>query len=442
MKAGTRWLAGLLLLSLVFLAGCGGKGPTPESQGSKSDSSKPVVLNIWGGYPEMDPLYKKVAEEYKKDHPNVTVNVLSMNLRDYEKKLAAALPSDSGPDIFHLDITLLARFIDAGLIAPVPDQLATFVKSKAYVPFDVDAVTYKGTIYGVPFFKGQSALFYNLDAFKEAGYTEPPKTMEDVIEYAKKTAKKDANGNLQRAGISLRLTGGGSGLAEKFWILMEQFGGSIVTRTKSGKYHNGYNNDAGRKTLQMYIDLVHKYKVDDPKLKHDAEAFELGVAAMFFRESWVVGDIAKKAPNLKYATARMPGAAIALPESLFVPKASKNAEVAWDFIKFLANEQHQKQMLEEVGWLPQRKDVDYSDVLKKYPGFSGFMVNDSNYRYFTTPPGLKEWDEIETKMATKLEKAYTDASLVDNPAGIAKAIQGMADETDSILKQAGMYGTD
>jgi len=444
MKTAKRLLACLLLLTMAVIAGCstsGDKKSTDATPAAKPEA-KPVELNIWGGYPEIDALYAKVGDEYKKLHPNVTVKVLSMPLRDYEKKLAAALPSDSGPDILHSDLTLMGRFIDAGLMAQAPDAISTYVKGTAYGPFEVERVSYKGAVYSVPFFKGQSALYYNLDAFKEAGLTAPPKTMDEVIQYAQKLAKKDASGNLVRPGISLRLTGGGSGLAEKFWILMEQSGGSIVVQTKAGKYHNGYNNDAGRKTLQMYVDLVQKYKADDPKLKHDAEAFELGVAAMFFRESWVVGDIAKKAPGLKYATARMPVAAIALPQNLFVPKASKNADVAWDFIKFLVNEQHQKQLLDEVGWLPMRRDVDYSEIIKKFPGFNGFMVKDADYRYFSPPIGLKEFDEIETKLATKLEAAFADPSLKDNPAAVAKAIQAMADETDAILKAANMYGND
>jgi hypothetical protein len=33
-------------------------------------------------------------------------------------------------------------------------------------------------------------------------------------------------------------------------------------------------------------------------------------------------------------------------------------------------------------------------------------------------------------------------SLLDNPAGIAKAIKDMAAQSDDLLKKAGVYGTD
>lgn len=438
MRGRSKWLAGLIGV-VVLLTGCGGS-PAAKPD-AKPDPNKPVELNIWGGYPELDPLYQRVGEEYKKLHPNVTVKVLSMNLRDFEKKLAAALPSDSAGDIMARDVAFMSQFIDAGLIAEAPEDVVQLVKGGAYDKYTLDHSIYKDKVYAVGLFKGQSGIYYNTDYFKAAGIDKPPATMDELIEDAKKLAQRDAGGNLTRAGISLRLSGGGSGVAEKFWTLMEQSGASIIAQSKSGKWHNGYDNDGARKTLQMYVDLVHKFHADDPKLKHDAEAFELGLAAMFVRESWVVGDIEKKAPNLHYATARMPSAAISGGEMLFVSKASKNQAVAWDFIKFLVNAEHQKQLLDEIGWLPLRKDVDYADVIKKHPGFAGFIVSDPNYRLFTAPL-LNEWDEIETKMAGKLEKAFADASLVDNPSGIAKAIKAMADETDAILKANNHYGTD
>jgi hypothetical protein len=44
-------------------------------------------------------------------------------------------------------------------------------------------------------------------------------------------------------------------------------------------------------------------------------------------------------------------------------------------------------------------------------------------------------------MAERLSFAFADKSLLDNSAGIAKAIKEMAAETDDLLKKAGLYGT-
>src|SRR4051794_26015220 len=94
-------LASVLMVSMT-LVGC-----SKSQQGS--DSSKPVEITLWGGYPELDPWYQKMANEYKTAHPNVTVTISSFPLRDYEKKVSAALPSNSAANIVSLDPYMALR---------------------------------------------------------------------------------------------------------------------------------------------------------------------------------------------------------------------------------------------------------------------------------------------------------------------------------------------
>ncbi|NQS90427.1 hypothetical protein HQ584_11640 [Patescibacteria group bacterium] len=49
-------------------------------------------------------------------------------------------------------------------------------------------------------------------------------------------------------------------------------------------------------------------------------------------------------------------------------------------------------------------------------------------------------DEIYTKLAERLMAAYRRSDLLDNPRGIARVIADAAEETDNILKEAGLYG--
>ncbi len=402
-------------------------------------STSPVTLNLWSGYSELDPFYKYVADQYKKVHPNVTINVASYPLRDYEQKLAVTLPSNSAAEIIQLASSTAGRYVQGNLIPEVPKNVADFVRSAAYSTFLQDSAIYKDKVYSVPTFSGRTALYYNTDMFKTAGLTTPPKTMEEITAYAQKLTQRDASGNMTVSGLSMRLSGGGSGISEKFWIWMHQFGGSLIKEVSPGKWANGYDNDAGRKTLQFYVDNVNKLKIDDPTIKHDTEAFELGATAMFVRESNVIGDIKDKAPNLKYNATPLPNGTISLSENLFVTKTAKDPATAFDFILFAAKPEFQTWLLENVGWLPNRQDVDYTPVFQKIPQFEAFLKKaDDKFKFFNVP-ALSVIDEIETKLASEyLVKAYVDKSLVDNPTGIAKVIKDAAAQTDSILKQGGL----
>jgi multiple sugar transport system substrate-binding protein len=180
----------------------------------------------------------------------------------------------------------------AAVTAAVPD-------ASRYDPFFARSGSFEGSVYGMPLFRGQGALFYNTDKFAKAGLAEPPKTLADYTEHAKKLTERNAQGVATVSGWSMRLSGGGAGIAEKFWINLFQNGGNLIEEQADGKWATTYASEAGRKTLRQYIDNVHVHKVVTPEMPADADAFQREQTAMFIRESWVIGDIAQKAPNLK-----------------------------------------------------------------------------------------------------------------------------------------------
>jgi multiple sugar transport system substrate-binding protein len=419
-----------ILISAGVCASTGGAAPA-------------VNLSIWGGYPEIAPVYQRAADAYQQAHPNVKVTVLTADIRDYERKLAASLPSDTAGNILEVEAPTVERYIEAGLIPKAPSDIVQFVRSRSFNKSAQDAASVGNDVYGVPWFAGIGAIYYNTEMFKEAGLSGLPRTMDELMAFAKKLAKTDAQGRVVRSGISLRLFGAGSGVAEKFAILMWPRGGELLTRNAQGKYKAGYDNDAGRATLKMHLDAVWVNKVDSLDIKHDAEAFELGQTAMFERESWVIGDIQKNAPNLKYQTMPIPRdkrwGTIVGSVSLYVSRSATNPDVAWDFVKFLTQPQFERQMLGEVGWIPLREDVNFDPVLAKFPQYKGFLVRDKNYVYWSMPT-IKDFDEIETKLADRLVAAYRDRTLAGNPAGIANMLHTAAEETNSILKRDGLYG--
>jgi len=439
MKRTLKWMAivtmVVLMVPALLMAG-GGKEAKPTG---------PVKLSLWGGFPEMEAFYKYAAEEYRKTHPNVEFTILTHPLREFEQKLSATIPSNTAADIIEISMYANQKFIEAGLIPELPPKVKEyFLAPNRFSEFVKKNNTYKDKLYGLPIFQGRTALFWNKKMFQEAGLSGPPKTLSEMAQYAKKLAKYDANGNLTRSGHSLRLSGQGSGVAEKFWFILYPMGGSILEESKEkGKYHAGYNSDAGRRALKYYIDALYVDKWDSHAIKHDADAFELELTAMFFRESWVIGDIAKKAPSLSYDTAPVPAdvrwGRITNPVNLYVTRSCKNPDVAWDFAMFLNEEKNLVWLLDNVGWLPVRQDINLDSVLAKKPQFKAFVMSDPKYEEFGYTV-IAAFDEIMTKLAERLVAAFLDKSLANNPAGIAKVIQDAANETNEILKKAKLYG--
>lgn len=416
------------------------------AKGEGEATDKPINLTVGVGYPEFEPYFLNAAKTFKEKHPNVTITVVSQPLRQWEQKLAATIPAGTSSDIICSSHTIMRMFISGGFLKENPGRINEFLNDPSR--FNTTLVDHgnqvDGKYYGVPYFGGGKALYYNTDMFEAAGITEPPKTFDELAEAAKKLVQYDAKGNMTVSGHSLRLSGSGSGTGEKFWMFLHPMGGSIIEEgAVEGTYHAGYDNAAGQKALAFYLDGLYTDKWDSHKIKHDAEAFELGLTAMFFRESWVIKDIEEKAPDLNYATYFMPkderwGTQNGY-ECLYVSDNCKNPEVAWDFVLECLNAENQQFLLEEIGWIPARLDVDYSSTYAKTPQLRAFTEMPDGYVPYVYP-SLDCFDEILTKFASQITNFFLDKSLAGNPEAIKKAMHQAALETNSILEREGIYG--
>lgn len=403
-------------------------------------------LTFWSGYPEFQPVYDKVAADFMAKYPKVKVNILTSALRDHEQKLGSSVPTGTGPDVYEGSLYANFKFIEAGLMPALPQWVVDQTQGY-WDDWVTDYFTVDGTRYVVPFFEGRAAIFYNKDCFKDAGLPEPasdkPMDWDTFIDAVKKTTKYDASGKVERAGFSLRLSGQGSGVGEKFWIMGYPRGLDAWQVDSNGNYKVTLNSEGGQKNLQTYIDMLYNWKTDSIDLQHDAQGFELGQSCMFQRETWVIGDIAKKAPDLNYGTMPMPKDArwgtLRNPMGFWVTKSAKDPDLAWTFALFMIQPEYQQMVLDQVGWLPSRQDVDFSAILAAKPAFKAFMVNDPEYQYFKYPP-LAVFDEIQTKYSERLVNAYLDASLANNPEGIKKVLDDAAAEGNAILKREGKGG--
>jgi multiple sugar transport system substrate-binding protein len=129
------------------------------------------------------------------------------------------------------------------------------------------------------------------------------------------------------------------------------------------------------------------------------------------------------------------------PWGIYVNGKSGQQDAAWDFLKFLTNQANMLLLTTMTGWVSARQDVDWKPLLDKIPQFGVFVSTPKDVEFYVEPV-LGPWDEIETRLADQLPAAYVDPSLKDDPAKVAALVHKWAEQTDSLLKEAGLYGTD
>ena len=171
-------------------------------------NAAPVELNVWSAFPELHEQVTWIAGKYMEKNPNIKIKTTLFPQRALEEKVAVALPAGQTADLIEMDKMAFYPYYEAGHLQPLPKNVVDWVK-KNYPDYAVSSVTSdKGEIFTFPWLNSLKAMFYNRDHFKEAGITKTPETIGEMMEMARKLTKRDEKGNLTRAGLDLRLSGG------------------------------------------------------------------------------------------------------------------------------------------------------------------------------------------------------------------------------------------
>jgi len=120
-------------------------------------------------------------------------------------KIIAGMSGTSAFDLLILgDIYSVSMFADNELIQPMDNIISTqkIDVNDMYTGPRTEC-NYKGKYFCLPWGTDDYALFWNKDMFEAAGLdpNKPPETMEQMLDYADKLTKTDAQGNLTQVGF-------------------------------------------------------------------------------------------------------------------------------------------------------------------------------------------------------------------------------------------------
>jgi len=150
---------------------------------------------------------------FEKENPNVKISaVYAGNYDDARIKALAAQKAGQPAQMSVLFSIDIYELLEQDLIVPF-DDLATSAADKAWLKSFYPALmangTYKGKVYGIPFQRSTIVMYWNKDAFKDAGLDpeKPPTNWNEMRTMAAKLVKKDAGGNVSRWGVMVPSTG-------------------------------------------------------------------------------------------------------------------------------------------------------------------------------------------------------------------------------------------
>jgi N,N'-diacetylchitobiose transport system substrate-binding protein len=277
------------------------------------------------------------------------------------EKLTTALSSSDSPDVIELGNTQAQAFEAAGALEDLTDKKADLGGDDLLQSL-VEAGTYDGSFYGVPYYAGARVILYRKDLFTKSGI-EVPTTIDEML----------AAGEKLKADNSSTPNFSGMYLPGKNWFAALPFiwvnGGDIAVQD-GDSWKGALSSDesiAGLTQFQQFVEKTSGAPKDGDDSK-DYIAFCNGEVGMMPAPGWKPGQIVNPddgCPDMEanIGAFAMPGLtagetspAFLGGSNLAISAKSAHADLAYDLLKVLASPDYQKQFAAQ-GTIPALKSL-------------------------------------------------------------------------------------
>lgn len=360
------------ILALSILVSMTLTGAACQKETGKLGAPKQITLNWWTVFKEPQDLQPLIAS-YRAQFPNVTVNIKTFRVDEYEQKVIEALAEDKGPDIITFHNTSLPAWITKLTPMPTSTNLEVGVEKgalkkkvyteiKAYPSFTQrylqqtfldqvlkDAQT-DGKTFGLPLAMDTLALYYNKSLLAEAGIALPATNYTQLQEHVLKLTKKDRLGGILQSGVALGSGNNIDRFTDILSLLMMQNGTEMSNDSGFATFDRipvaleGRESAPAADSLVFYTDYANPSRNVyswNSQLPTALEAFMQGRLAYFFGYSYNLPLIRAQAPKLNFDIAPMlqieGNTKINFANYWLegVSTKSKNPDVAWNFIQHI-----------------------------------------------------------------------------------------------------------
>ena len=321
----------------------GGSGPAPSGGG--------VTGTINVSYPDEAGLKPKYVEQAAaavkaaNSGADVKIDLQKVGDDDYYTKLLLALDSGTGPDVFHVGGSSIGELAEASYIEPLDDYVKDWPDWSQYPDAVKSGVTYKGSVWAIPYGLDMRWLYYRNDVLQKAGLPADwqPANVQGILDAA--SAVKNANEPNVLPYALYAGPAGSSGTADHAFVpLLWAFGGEL--QDSSGKWIG--DSPATRKVLAYYQKAYNGLSPQEiltavKPWTAMREKLGKGQLALLFEGGWVYGgwassDKAGTEQNVRYVLHPTetggPSFTIGGPGTCwYISSRSANKQGAWEFIK-------------------------------------------------------------------------------------------------------------
>jgi multiple sugar transport system substrate-binding protein len=413
-------LSAMAVAAILILGACGSGTPTSSPAGGESAAPPPSEApagsesaapagspSAAGAIPEQGvddgstiTMWSRAAtqtrvqsqvDEYNATHQN-KVELRIVPTDEYVSVVGNAATANELPDLFSADVVFMPNWTSAGLFADLTERIDGLPGIENVGAAHIDASTWEGKKYGLPFIIDLSVWMYNRDLFTQAGLDpdNPPKTLAEFADAARAVQALGIDGTY---GTSF---GGNCGGCNVFtwWPIIWAGGGDVMNADGTESLLN--SDDA--KTIYRTFGKLWDEGVINPASQQETgptwtEPFPAGKvgimpwpASLQESEGMALDNIGVTAiAGVNGGESTFVGG-----DSIGISKDSKNLDAAWNFITWMLGDHNQVEVVAKDGNVVARTDL-------------------ADNQYSSADPRLVLFNTIAGKGKTPLAKNFNAA---------------------------------
>ncbi|MCX7845576.1 MAG: ABC transporter substrate-binding protein [Dictyoglomaceae bacterium] len=370
-------------------------------------------------------------EEYSKLHPNVRFEKEVVPFEEYLTKLLTDHLAGNPADIYHIYSLWGVQLVRDKILSDPPSNVILDVR-KNYHSVAIKGATIDGKIRGIPTEIDNYCLIYNKALLRKEGFTEPPKTWEELINMGKKLTKYDARGRITQYGFVF-LAGWDSAVVHPYLSLVYSNGGKFLS---SDEKRCLLDSREAISALEAEVRLF-KEKITD--LSGNVFDFPNGNIAMMIMAPWIENNLKTTMGENYKDVGVAPIPYLKKPATLLytwffmVDSKSKYKKEAWDFLMWFSSEIQKNNttrlgdyLVEKVGAIPSRLIDLQNHPEQLYDQFTKTFVEE--LKNSIAEPNIPNGAKIKTILMNEIVTAW---KLIKTP---EQALKDAVKEINKLLQ--------
>lgn len=369
-----------LAVAVLALTACGGASdpaPAETASGTASATEESTTgggdasgasLTIWSDA-EREQAIKDAAAAFEAD-TGATITVVQKNFEDLRADFLAQVPTGEGPDITIGAHDWLGEFVESGVVDTIDigDRVADFE------PVTVEALTYDGQLYALPYAQESVGLIQNTALVGE----ETPATWDEMIQMATDAGFADRP--------FILYTNGAEGDMYTSYGFQTSFGAPVFVQAEDGSYTNevGLGGDNGLAFAQFLHDNGSAgtgYFTNTVDYDIGNELFASGQSPFIVQGPWTIPTFTDAGIDVAVGPIPSAGSETAAPfvgvQGFYLSAQSSNALLANDFlVNYMSTDEAQQALYEADPRIPALTAV--ADEVAGDPVIAGFLAAAQN----------------------------------------------------------------